>query len=230
MKRFTLLVLAALLSLMLILPVAAARPKKPVIIEPAGGEIYNTHTPFLEWSEGEGATRYRVTLWDKNGNVVLNKNLNNPGLICLDTICGYSMVSDGIDLDNGRHTWRVVAFNDDGSRPSEIEPFIIDFPGKPTLTLPLNNANVGSLPAFQWDEVTLADDYTVVIQSVATGFRFKSIPLDGGLNCLDTICGFTFSGLVLPPGKYKWWVEARKDTFDNVSRSKKFKFTVVPLA
>lgn len=227
MRRFTLFVFVALLTLMITLPVAAARPKKPVIIEPGGGQIYNTHTPFLEWSEGEGATRYRVTVWNNSGIVVLNKNLPNPGLICLDTICGYSMVNDDIDLKNGKHTWRVIAFNADGNNPSAIETFIIDFPGKPTLTLPLNNDEVGSTPIFRWDEVLLADDYTVVVQSVATGFTFKSSALDGGLNCLDTICEFFFANLVLPSGKYKWWVEARKDTFDHVSRSQKRSFTVV---
>jgi hypothetical protein len=227
-KRVLLFICVVVALMTTVFSVSAAPPTKPVISSPEDGIISHTHTPLLVWEASEGATSYQLILRQSDGTPILTTTLSvaddDP---CTGNTCLYSMVGDGISLQNRLYKWRVVAINDDGSNASPFAEFKVDYPGKPGLTLPQANQNVSPTPAFQWELIVQADYYFVFVQSLKTGFTLKSVPIDA-VDACSSSCAFAFN-VMLPKGDYRWWVEARTLTFPNVSRSAKRKFTVVVL-
>lgn len=207
--------------------VSAAPPTKPVITSPEDGVISNTHTPLLVWEASDGATSYKLVLQTSAGAAVFSKTL----VVATDDPCSggdsclFSLVNDDINLANRAYRWRVIALNDDGQNASPFAVFTVDFPGKPTLVSPTNNAPAGQVQTFTWNVVDQADSYTVVVQHIASGHKLISIPLSTGSACTGDLCDFTFNSL-LKLGENRWWVEARQVSFTNISRSAKRKITV----
>jgi hypothetical protein len=207
--------------------VSAAPPTKPVITSPEDGEVINTHTPLLSWQASDGATSYKLILQTSQGAAVLTKTLTveTDDPCSGGDNCSYSMVNDDINLLNRAYRWRVIARNQDGNNASPFANFTVDFPGKPTLVSPANNAAAGQVQTFQWNVVDQAELYTVVVEHINSGNKTVSISLLPGEVCSGDVCSFTFNSL-LKLGANRWWVEARQLTFPNVSRSAKRKINV----
>lgn len=227
-NRYFVWAFALLVLVLVAAPVIAAPPEKPVITSPGGGEVYNTHSPLLEWTEGAGATEYDIVIRNALNAVVFKKKGLAAGDVCTEGACSYSLATEEPPFSflNGTYTWNVLGKNVDGRNRSAKATFIIDFPGKPTLVSPDKNATTGTTPVFSWNTVDAAEEYTVVVNHPSTGVKLISIPLTPVEVCIGDVCTFSFNS-IFRPGTYRWWVQAKQITFPNVSKSERRKIKVV---
>ncbi len=87
--------------------------KTPVILGPRNSSIMTT-TPFLEWSEVDGAIGYQITIYD------------NEGLVFSTTLIETKLDYTGPELQKGRkYSWFVNAITERASFPSVCVSFTI---------------------------------------------------------------------------------------------------------
>jgi hypothetical protein len=227
MKLFHVLrVMPVLLFLLLATTVYAAAPVAPSPTFPIGGEVVDTHAPGFYWNlTNYDAANYRLIVRNAAGKVVFNQ-LYGSDSICNDLLqCSAFPGASDSSFRNGPHTWRVIAINAEGRARTPWQNFVVNFPGAPTLTAPINNVTTSLPLVLAWDEVAQADQYQVRLVHVATGEVFTTIWINSGTVC-TSFCSLTLYNN-LRNGQYRWTVTARQVTFpNNRSRSAPATFRV----
>lgn len=215
-------------------------PGKPVLTSPIDGLVVNDVSPVMTWEEVASAAEYRLKITH-----TINENLvyTTPWLTsvlagCNGTACGIDLetLTLPIQLGNGSYKWFVEARNTGevtGKSKSKVENFAVQFPGKPTLISPDNNAPVTvASPIFTFSEVVPADEYRLVIVRKSNG----KVTSTGWLTLADVVCDLGTctidvsaldTPIVLKNGQHQWYVEARNAAITpNKSKSAKRNFTV----
>lgn len=234
MTKWTLRGLALLTLLILSAVVFAAdraAPSKPTLTSPTNGEISTTHSPLLQWTYNSNETVDSFKVIVKNAlNQRVYKKVVTPVDVCDGDSCFASPGAEEISFANELHTWFVIARNADGRAKSDKFTFTINFPGSPVLIAPVDGADVPIMPTFTWEPVAQAEQYRIKVRGTgSTTTKYTSDWLDGATVCSGNACSHGMT-TELTLGTYKWFVEARQTTFNNVSKSVKNTMTVVNVA
>ena len=164
--------------------------------------------PTFRWTEPAGAAAYQVYLKDPNGSV-----MNLSGL----TSGSYA---PGEDLQQGKYSWWVRPFTDDGRAGLWSERGETYIGGRPTVLAPMGTETDAS-PAFTWTSVEGAGSYEVFLNRT-----------DVAAHILRTsdIRTATFEPPILDAGDYVLWVRAKDASGDYGLWSTRRAFSVTSAA
>lgn len=200
----------------------------------------NIHTPLhtFSWTQGTPDETYKFKLRSLDG-VYRLKQKAIPASVCVDGICRITL-DFGLTPppDDTPMKWRVIS---ETTKPRKTgwQNFQTDFPGAPTLFQPAHNATINTLnPAFQWQLIPDADQYTLVLDYLPTPgtstrlvkftfHAFSSPSLTDICNLNTGICSVNLAALAtsLPgSGNYRWRVKTASPY--GISRSPKLLFKV----
>lgn len=217
-------------------------PAAPVLVSPIGGAlVYDPSTLQLVWSAVSDASTYKLNVTNvSTGKSVLKKTFT-PGvdLTCTVTECAYTLspTESAAFKSNKSYKWGVIALNAFGTTPSAKATFKTQFPGKPTLMMPVNNikfTDKTQLINFMWTPAPGATTQSVtyrlrVFLSTNPDNRILDVVLTPGVDvlCDASTCTYTVTTTTqdaLKFGKdYKWWVQALAATGKSKSATSLFK-------
>jgi hypothetical protein len=188
-------------------------PSSPTPLSPGGateGQTISTVTPTLQWTPGDGATSYAITIRASpyGSNSVVYSNTSAIGTALT--------LPPGVLVNGGRYRWEMTAINNAGesvvSTSLYFQVVLLGIPPVPAPPVALSpGSGLGTGPAldtptptFQWTPSTGASTY---------GLRISHSPFGPGDVIFSnlTIAGtsFTLPGGVLAIGtQYRWNVTA----------------------
>ncbi|MEW6685949.1 MAG: FlgD immunoglobulin-like domain containing protein [Candidatus Edwardsbacteria bacterium] len=169
--------------------------KAPVLFSPPNGSLTNDNTPFFDWSDVTGATKYQIQI-DDDGTFTTPVK---------DTIVSVSDYTIGTPLTDSVYYWRVRAGDaaNNWSVYSNAWNFTVDTsaPAIPTLVSPPNGSLTNdNTPSFYWRNASGASKYQIQID----GDSLFASPVK------DTVVSDTnyTIGLSLSDGVWYWRVRA----------------------
>lgn len=141
-------------------------PSVPVLLSPLVAT--DEASPAFEWQTVEGASRYRLRVYDR----VLQQNVHlenhEASAVCSETSCSFT---PSIALSFSRnHKWSVRAWNIAGYgewHPAHRFDRLPERPGIATLIAPLDSVSTDS-PTFEWQAVEDTTRYRVVVYDRAS--------------------------------------------------------------
>jgi len=174
-------------------------PSAPALSSPLSNSYVNTLTPLLDWDSVSSAYSFRIRVSADSTFATTVIDTNNLNMARYQVPAGR--------LQNGvKYFWRVNASNScvTGSWSSTWNFRILTAPAAPNLVAPLNNSFINILtPLFDWDSVTSANSFRIVISSDSL---FASSVVDSA--------GISLTKYQIPSGKlqygtkYFWRVNA----------------------
>jgi hypothetical protein len=173
------------------------QPYQPGSVSPANGAT--VEVPTLAWADTAGATRYKVTIVDKNLSQVASDTTYSTTWTPTSTL----------DPSRGPFKWYVQAYDAAGNL-SLIPPtgswwsFTVvgistTYPS-PAPTGPAGGASSNEMPSLTWEPVTAASYYRIWYSP--NGVAFSQ------LGSQTSYAAYTYPNSVLPVGSYWWYVEA----------------------
>lgn len=178
------------------------RSGRTTLLGPGDGlSVATVATPVLRWSPVDNVEKYRVTIVRANGTVAKT----------VDTYAT-SYTPDSLTPSDGPFSWYVRTIDGSGnvsSLPAQSDwwSFSLTAPSTTTafsLLAPADGSSHVRMPSMQWEPYTGASYYKVWY-GPAGGLYFAT-PLSGSTQL--KFAAFTYAGLPLAEGLYKWYVEA----------------------
>ena len=181
---------------------------------PADGHITNQSPLNFRWPNLYGATEYELQI-DANGFA----DPNNPGT----TIKTSNLATNYVLTNEGSYQWRIRAINaTESSKWSAIRKFVYDktAPAKPQLSSPSNNQIVQSPVRLQWNSITDAKNYELII------YRSDgTTPFSANFPMQLTEASYNFSQGATGE-KYFWKVSAIDKAGNKSEASESYSFTI----
>ncbi|GEM_PF-1956008 len=167
----------------------------PILTAPRANFQTNNALPKFSWSQVKNAIGYEIYIAaDASFNtIVLYQYLNADSF------------TPSTPLPDGTYYWKVRGFN---GRFSPTRKLVIDTtpPAIPTLTSPMDGANLNSTPTIRWSPSASAVTYEVQISADNFATLYRQ----------HTVRSANYRLAALPPGVYAWRVRA-KDALGNWS-------------
>jgi hypothetical protein len=179
-----------------------ALPTGPIARKPAG--TITQASPSFRWTVIPGASQYHLVVTNKTGSEVANLTLDD--VVCGATVCNYTP-DPGLNLPNGKYTWKVQAYTDTWSLFSAIRGFVKVKP--PTPRVP-RIATTAPNPKLYWRYVPGQTKYEIDMRT-ASGSVVMNIVLTSP-KCNEKVCHYLPDpALGLVNGTYKWRVRSMHD-------------------
>ncbi len=170
----------------------------PTLIAPNG--TVDTHRPIFQWNAVENATFYRLAVYSyATYTYVVVENVYPT---CAAGVCSYTPST--WDLVNGSYGFKMRSRNSSGYTDyGTMMKFSVssNLPVAPTLIAPSGTV-VTNPPAFQWNEVSGATRYRLLVYSVASGSYVIDTNVDPAA-CSSGVCTYTPVS-ALASGLYKY--------------------------
>jgi photosystem II stability/assembly factor-like uncharacterized protein len=195
------------------IPALTTLPSSPTPLSPGGsteGQTISTLTPTLQWTPGDGATSYAITISARpyGSNSVVYSNAFAFGTSLT--------LPSGVLVNGGRYRWEMTAINSAGTSVVSTSLYfqvvlagILPLPAPPVALAPGSGLGSGpaldtSTPIFRWTASTGASTYGLRISRSPFG---PSDVIFSNLAIADI--SFTLPGTVLSSGtQYRWNVTA----------------------
>jgi len=198
---------------------SALPPSAPVLVSPVYGAADIPVTPLLDWSDSQGASKYRVQVSAYGSFTVLWIDDSSASL-------SQYQVPSGILAYNSGYYWRVKAKNDFGwgnyQSPSRFFTLVNPPPQAPILVSPANNAAGVPLSAvLDWNDVSGAIKYKVQVSTVQD---FSSILIS---DTSVTGSGYNVAAGILNSNSIYYWRAAAKNSSTWSSYSQVWSFHTI---
>jgi len=183
-------------------------PPVVALISPVGNMAGANPSPVYTWNSTSSATNYRLLVINMaTGNYVID-HVSSANSTCMEDICS---ATSSTSLADGSYWWGIQSQNSFGVSPWVFEKIIVGTGTAPvvaTLTSPTGNTNVNPTPTYEWNEVTSATDYRLLVIDMAGNYVTDTVNLAN--ICVASVCSVTPSTPnPLPDGTYWWGVRAQ---------------------
>ena len=160
----------------------------------------DTHRPIFQWNAVENATFYRLAVYSyATYTYVVVENVYPT---CAAGVCSYTPST--WDLVNGSYGFKMRSRNSSGYTDfGTMMKFSVssNLPVAPTLIAPSGTVGTNP-PAFQWNEVSGATRYRLLVYSVASGsYVINTYVLPSA--CSGGVCTYTPAS-AMASGSYKF--------------------------
>ncbi len=179
-------------------------PAAPTLNAPTG--TIDQAFPEYNWDTVADADTYRLVIKNR-----FKRNLFSRGYdaAVVDNGDGTCSVIPGLALDPGDYYWLIIPANEYGQGDaSALMPFTVDTtqvpPAAPALNTPTGTTDQ-ALPEYNWDTVTDADSYKLVIKNHYQQVLFSRGYDATAVNNCDGTSSVT-PGMALAPGDYYWLI------------------------
>ncbi len=208
---------------------ALIRPDKPTLLAPNNNKSFAATPITFEWTTGENTEVYRLIIYRPDNTRIVQEDIAHGDCDLPNNKCTFAVTATF--LDDTTYRWDVNARLGNSGTKSDQRTFVFDTPGKPDLTLPVNNAVINAptdLAQLTWVEVDLATDYQVKIvradqqSTVILNQTVTEASVCTGGDCVFTVPGAS-QALLADNLSYIWYVVATNSGGTSKSNERTFK-------
>lgn len=190
-------------------------PAATELLSPINGQSTNS-SPAFTWKRVDFASRYLLSIVNKDGNAILNQSYTAAQCGCADPSVAVCSIAPTSTLTSGPYTWNVQTWNENvpgawATVPANRSFIVTGPPGIPVLQQPVNGSEwVYNNIKFTWNSVAGATSYLLEVIG-PPGYVINNWFSSADLTCTapNSTCTYDATAVSFQGGQHTWKVKAK---------------------